>query len=65
MKAEFINPFVTSTINVFSTMLACDLERGPLETGTSFTPRHEVSGIIGMSGDAAGTVIVSVCQEVA
>lgn len=65
MRAEYINPFITSTVNVFSTMLQCELERGPLEVKASFTPLHEVSGIIGMSGKAVGTVVVSLCREVA
>ncbi|MBC8351607.1 MAG: chemotaxis protein CheX [Planctomycetes bacterium] len=65
MKAEYINPFVTSTVNVFSTMLDCALERDPLCTKASFAPLHEVSGIIGLSGKAAGTVVLSLCREVA
>ena len=30
MKVEFINPFLSSAQNVFSTMLGCALVRGPL-----------------------------------
>jgi chemotaxis protein CheX len=65
MNADYINPFITATTNVFSTMLMCDLERGLLATRNSFTPLYEVSGIIGLSGQAVGTVVVSLCKEVA
>jgi chemotaxis protein CheX len=50
---------------VFSTMLKCDLVRGPLSLNANFQPAHEVSGIIGLSGRASGTVVVSVDREVA
>ena len=65
MKAEYINPFIKSTVNVFSTMVDCTLERGPLQTRDSFAPLHEVSGIIGLSGKAMGTVVVSLSREMA
>ena len=65
MKSEYINPFVKATINVFSTMVNCALERGPLQTRDSSAPLHEVSGIIGLTGRAAGTVVVSLSREVA
>jgi chemotaxis protein CheX len=65
VKAEYINPFVSAAVEVFSTMLKCDLVRGPLSLNANFQPAHEVSGIIGLSGRASGTVVVSVDREVA
>ena len=65
MKAEFINPFVSSTVEVFATMLDCDLSRGELAVNSNFQPEHEISGIIGLSGLASGTVIVSLDSSVA
>lgn len=65
MKAEYINPFVSAAVEVFSTMLNCELARGPLSLNSSFQPAHEISGIIGLSGRASGTVVVSVDREVA
>lgn len=65
MKAEYINPFVCAAVEVFSTMLKCELVRGPLSLNANFQPAHEVSGIIGLSGQASGTVVVSVDREVA
>ena len=65
MKAEYINPFLSSTIGVFQTMLQCPLTRGqPFLKGTA-QPQYEVSGVIGLSGTAKGTVVLSLCREAA
>jgi chemotaxis protein CheX len=65
MKVEYINPFLMSTIAVFDTMLKCKLERGApyLKNGTQ--PQHEVSGVIGLSGNAQGTVVLGLSREAA
>ena len=65
MKAEYINPFLTSTMSVFDTMLNCKLEIGKpyLKNGTQ--PQHEVSGVIGLSGKALGTVVLGLSREAA
>ena len=65
MKVEHINPFLASTISVFDTMLNCKLERGApyLKNGTQ--PQHEVSGVIGLSGKAQGTVVLGLSREAA
>lgn len=65
MKAELINPFLTSLANAFSTMLNCEVQRGPLRLKDGTNPHHEVSGIIGLSGKAIGTVVVSFSKNVA
>jgi chemotaxis protein CheX len=65
MKAEYINPFLSSTFSVFDTMLHCKLERGSpyLKNGTQ--PQHQVSAIIGLSGKAQGTVVLGLSREAA
>ncbi len=65
MTAEHINPFLLSAVEVFSAMLDCELTRGTPSLNVAFQPAHEVSGIIGLSGKASGTVVVSVDREVA
>jgi chemotaxis protein CheX len=65
MKAEFINPFITSLDNAFGTMLNCQVHRGAISLRNGSTPRHEVSGVIGLSGRAVGTVVLSLSKEVA
>ncbi len=65
MKAEYINPFLTAAVNVFQTMLHCPLMRGqPFVKGGS-QPEYDVSGLIGLSGAAKGTVVLSLCREAA
>lgn len=65
MKAEYINPFMTSLANAFETMLACPVHRGQLTLKSADTPHFEVSGVIGLSGTAVGTVVLSLSREVA
>jgi chemotaxis protein CheX len=65
MKAEYINPFLLSTIAAFDTMLQCGLTRGTPYIRNGSQPSHEVSGIIGLSGKAQGTVVVGLGREAA
>jgi chemotaxis protein CheX len=65
MKAEYINPFLVSTISAFDTMLKCALTRGTPYLKTSSQPSHEVSGVIGLSGKAQGTVVLGLSREAA
>jgi chemotaxis protein CheX len=65
MKAEYINPFLVSTITAFDTMLKCALTRGTPYVKTGSQPSHEVSGVIGLSGRAQGTVVVGLGREAA
>lgn len=65
MRVEFINPFVSATLDVFRVMLACELTREPLIAKREHTPMHEVSGLIGLSGACRGMVVVSVGRETA
>src|SRR5262245_26475857 len=46
-------------------MLKCNLTRGELSVHENFSPSHEVTGIIGLSGKATGTVVVSLDTNVA
>ena len=65
MKAEYINPFVTAAAEVFSTMLQCELTRGKLAIGNGAQPTMDISGVIGLSGRATGTVVLSLDRAVA
>jgi len=64
MKAEYINPFLTSAISTFKTMLGCTLARGTPYVKDGRQPEHEVSGIIGLSGRAQGTVVLGLDRQV-
>ena len=65
MKVEYINPFITSTISVFDTMLGCKLTRKDPYVKGHPSPEHEISGIIGLSGKAKGTVVLSLSEDAA
>jgi chemotaxis protein CheX len=65
MKVEYINPFVVSTRSVFATMLGWEIRRGAPFVKDSFQPHHDVSGVIGLSGKAKGTIVLSLDRDVA
>jgi chemotaxis protein CheX len=65
MRAEFINPFVSATLNVFQTMLSTTLTRGELSLKKSHAPMHEVCGLIGLAGKCHGMVVVGFGRETA
>lgn len=65
MKTEYINPFVTSIISVFDTMMGVAIKRSTPFLSSKDCPEHEVSGIIGFTGRANGTVVVSLGTKTA
>ncbi|MBX7166957.1 MAG: chemotaxis protein CheX [Pirellulales bacterium] len=65
MKVEYINPFISALVNTFDTMLGCPISRKSLSLKSSLSPHHEVSGIVGLSGQAQGTVVLSLSGDVA
>ena len=65
MKAEYINPFIRSLTNTFDTMLGCHVTRGAIYLRQEDAPSYEISGIIGLSGRAVGTVVLNLSKEVA
>lgn len=65
MRAEYINPFIEATVDVFRTMLGCNVSRTGLSINDSFQPQYDVTGIIGLSGKAHGDVVISFEQRVA
>ncbi len=65
MNVDYINPFLTATISVFDTMLQCKLNRGSPYLKNGAQSKHEVSGVIGLSGKAQGTVVLGLSREAA
>lgn len=65
MKVQYINPFLSSTISAFDTMLHCQLQRGEPFAKDNHNPENEVSGIIGLSGRAQGIVVLGLNREAA
>ena len=50
MKADFVNPFLLSLLNVLSTMAQMELKPGAPKRKTDELARGDVSGLIGMVG---------------
>jgi len=65
MDARYINVFIASLVEAFDTMLGCVIHRGALEVGDACCRGYEISGVIGLSGNAMGTVVVSLSKAVA
>jgi len=65
MDASFITPFVTSIQNVFSTMLQLRVDIGEPKVKNAAEASHDVSGIIGMSGDITGSIVLSFPKDTA
>ena len=64
MKAEWINPFISSTIAAFETMLNCSISRGDPFLKVDNQALFEVSGIMSLEGKAHGIVVASLEKEV-
>lgn len=65
MDPRFISPFIHSVQNVFSTMLQLPVSVGEPRLKEGARGSHDVSGIIGMSGDVVGCVVLSLSSETA
>ncbi len=64
MDVRYINPFIEAVRSVFSTMVQLDVELGRPHLAEQL-PRYDVSGIIGMSGDVVGSIVLSFPTPVA
>lgn len=58
VDSQYILPFIDSVTNVFETMLQLKVEVGTPSIKPAESSSHDVSGIIGMSGDVEGTVVL-------
>lgn len=65
MDPNFIKPFISSIQNVFSTMLQLPVTVQTPSLKVAPGTTYDVSGIIGLSGDVVGSVVLSFPQETA
>lgn len=65
MDASMITPFINSIQNVFSTMFQLPVEIGEPRIKADRKASHDVSGIIGVSGEMIGTIVLSMPQDAA
>lgn len=63
MTAEYVNPLITATRSVFEMMLGCVPTRTGLRLKNPGETSQDVSAVIGISGRAQGTIVVSLTRE--
>jgi chemotaxis protein CheX len=64
MDVRYINPFIEAVQSVFKTMIQIDVTLGTPRLSDAL-PKHDISGIIGMSGDVVGSIVLSFPAPVA
>ncbi|MFZ7112679.1 MAG: chemotaxis protein CheX [Desulfatiglandales bacterium] len=63
MDVNYINPFITATIHVLKTVAATDASPGKPYLKKDNIARGDATGIIGLTGEARGTICVSFTEE--
>lgn len=65
MDIRYINPFLSAVQNVFETMINVPYTLGKPSLKKNQTSSYEISGIIGISGEVTGCVVVSFPEVIA
>lgn len=65
MKVEYINPFIESVYDLFSTMLSAKVTRGDIGVGKGEGSPRDIMALIGLSGPARGMVALAFPVETA
>jgi len=65
MDPQYITPFIKSIQNVFATMLRMPVTINAPTIKKDKSATYDVSGIIGMSGDVVGSVVLSFSKDTA
>ncbi len=65
MDVRYVNPFLTAIQNFFETMVEIPFSLGKPTIKKEATASHEISGIIGITGEVLGSVVVSFPEKIA
>jgi len=65
MDVRYINPFLTAVKDVFETMIDVSFSMGKPCLKKDGIPSHEVSSIIGISGEVTGSVVINLSEKTA
>jgi len=65
LTAQCVNPVITATKSVFETMLGCTPVRSALSLKEGTTSCYDISAVIGITGKASGTIVVSLKLQTA
>jgi chemotaxis protein CheX len=64
-EMEYLTPFISSTKDVFSTMASMDVDFKQVYFQSAHRLLGDISGVIGLSGEAEGSVVVTFYWELA
>lgn len=59
MDVSFINPFISATVTTFKTMVNIDIKTGNPVLRNDAKHTFDISGVIGLSGEAQGVISLS------
>lgn len=65
MKAEILNPFIAATLDALHTMAGVEARRGALKIKALKEQSYDVSGVVGITGQVKGFVVLSFPDAVA
>ncbi len=65
LDVRLINPFISGTKEVFEVMAGLPVKRKSLSLKQDYKMFGEVSGIMGLAGDAVGSVVISFPRQLA
>jgi chemotaxis protein CheX len=65
MQVKYINPFLKATMNLFQDYLGLEVSGGKPYLVADPQDLYEVSGLIGLAGETAGAVVLSMSRETA
>ncbi len=65
VNVEFINPFIDATRNVFSSMCRVEIARKKIFVKDDYKMLGDISGVMGLTGTATGSVVISMSSELA
>lgn len=63
MDVKYINPFISATMHVLKTLASTEVETGKPFLKKDNIARGDVTGIIGLTGEARGTICVSFTEQ--
>jgi len=65
MDVAYVNPFISATVKTFEMMMKCDVKPGAPTVKKDASFSFDISGVIGLSGDALGAIALSFPKDVA
>lgn len=65
LNVDYINPFIEATINTFQTMCSIEATRDKIFLKGEGSEVYGVTGIIGLGGEASGSVVLNFPANVA